>query len=84
MQSEWETNSTAFYNNIRGFNIGQAEQVLAKLSNLTITTNYKNKFKIHKNVFTEARQKFEREKLLSNSPKNQEIYFKFNTDYKLH
>ncbi|MDC0463308.1 hypothetical protein OAN36_03910 [Flavobacteriaceae bacterium] len=78
VQSEWETNSTAFYNNIRGFNIGQAEQVLAKLSNLTITTNYKNKFKIHKNVFTEARQKFEREKLLSNSPKNQEIYFGIN------
>ena len=78
VQSEWETNSTAFYNSIRGLNISQAEQVLAKLSNLIITTKYKNKFKIHDNVFREARKKFEREKLLSNSLKNQEIYFGIN------
>ncbi|MDA7825194.1 hypothetical protein N9A01_00435 [bacterium] len=78
VQSEWETNSTAFYNSIRGFNISQAEQELVKLSNLIITTKYKNKFKIHDNVFSEARKKFEREKLLSNSLKNQEIYFGIN------
>jgi len=78
VQSEWETNSTAFYNSIRGFNISQAEQELVKLSNLIITTKYKNKFKIHDNVFREARKKFEREKLLSNSLKNQEIYFGIN------
>ena len=78
VQSEWETNSTAFYNSIRGFNISQAEQELAKLSNLIITTKYKNKFKIHDNVFREARKKFEREKLRSNSLKNQEIYFGIN------
>ena len=39
---------------------------------------YKDKFKIHDNVFREARKKFEREKLLSNSLKNQEIYFGIN------
>lgn len=78
VKMEWETNLAAFYNNIKSNEINKAESVLAKLFDLTITNNYKNKFKKLNKLFNETQRAFERKKLLANSPKNQELFFGIN------
>ena len=75
---EWETNSATFYKNIRSDEINIARSVLNKLFSLTITNNYKNKFKKLNKLFNETQRASERKKLLAKSPKNQELFFGIN------
>ena len=78
VKMEWETNSATFYKNIRSDEINIARSVLNKLFSLTITNNYKNKFKKLNKLFNETQRASERKKLLAKSPKNQELFFGIN------
>ena len=78
IKNEWEKQLNAFNENIRLSNILKAKSILENLYNLVILDGYSSKYQFLNNEFKVARKKFEKDRLLSASPKNQEFYFGIN------
>lgn len=78
IENKWDYELEKFNESLRTNKITNAKIRLDNLFELVVLDGYESKYRSLFGKFKESRKKFERERLLAESPKNQEFFFGLN------